>query len=179
MNGWLANSGRLMVLFGAISGLLGCVGGDPVADLRTFVAEVKARPKGGIDPLPEVTPVETFIYVADERRGPFTAPQASEESEGPGLGNGIAPDRTRRKEELEAFPLDSLSMVGTLDKDANRWGLIRNKEGLLYRVTAGNYMGQNHGQITAITDVEIKLTEIIPNGQNGFLEREASVALTE
>ena len=138
MNGWLANSGRLLVLFGVISGLLGCAGSDPVADLRTFVAEVKARPKGGIDPLPEVTPVETFIYVAEERRGPFTAPQAGEESEGPGPGNGVSPDKHRRKEELEAFPLDSLSMVGTLDKDANRWGLIRNKEGLLYRVAAGN-----------------------------------------
>ena len=70
-------------------------------------------------------------------------------------------------------------MVGTLDKDDVRWGLIRNSEGLLYRVKTGNYMGQNHGQITAITDVEIKLTEIVLDGQSGWLEREASVALSE
>ena len=179
MNGWLASRGRLLVMFGAIGALLGCVGGDPAADLRTFVSEVKARPTGGIDPLPEVTPVETFIYVADDRRGPFTAPRVGVDRGDNGGGSGVAPDPNRRREELEIFPLDSLDMVGTLDKDDIRWGLIRNSDGLLYRVKAGNYMGQNHGQITSITDVEIKLTEIILDGQSGYLEREASVALSE
>lgn len=179
MNGWVASSGRLLVLCGAIAPLVGCIGGDSLADLRTFVAEVKARPTGGIDPLPEVTPVETFIYVAGERRAPFTAPQGGEEGGNSSGGSGVQPDEDRRREELEAYPLDSLSMVGTLDKDDVRWGLIRNSEGLLYRVKTGNYMGQNHGQITAITDVEIKLTEIVLDGQSGWLEREASVALSE
>jgi len=179
MKGRLAWSARLVLVVGAMPGLVACAGGDPMADLRTFVAEVKARPKGGLDPLPEVKPVETFIYVAAERRAPFTAPVAGQDSGESGADSGVRPDDTRRKEELEAFPLDSLSMVGTLDKDETRWGLVRNGEGLIYRVQTGNYMGQNHGQITAITDVEIKLTEIVLDGQSGFVEREASVALSE
>jgi type IV pilus assembly protein PilP len=149
-----------------------------LADLRSFVAEVKARPRAGLNPLPEVTPVETFIYLAGDRRAPFTSPLDDLELPQP-PSPGIRPDKRRRKEELEAFPLDSLSMVGTLDKDETRWGLVRNSEGLIYRVKTGNYMGQNDGQITAITDVEIKLTEIILDGQSGYVEREASVALAE
>ena len=70
-------------------------------------------------------------------------------------------------------------MVGTLKRDETTWALVRTKDKTIYRVKAGNYMGQNHGQITRIDENDIELTEIIPNGQGGYRERQASLALKE
>jgi type IV pilus assembly protein PilP len=151
-----------------------------LADVRAFVERTKALPGGEVEPLPEIAQVETFLYLPGERRDPFTpSKESSEEGTGDGGGGGILPDRNRRKEELEFFPLDSLDMVGTLDKDGVKWGLVRNAEGMIYRVRTGNYMGQNHGQIYEITDVEIKLSEVVADGRGAYRESPASVALSE
>jgi len=156
----------------------GCTANDVTSDLRIYVAEVKSRPKAPLEPLPEIPQVDTFVYVHGDRRDPF-APTESTTEESVDVGNGIAPDPYRRKEELEVFSLDTLRMVGTLEKEGNLWGLVTSADGILHRVRAGNYMGKNHGQITEITDTDIQLTEIISNGQGGYLERHASIALTE
>lgn len=171
--------GRVLGACGLVIFLASCGAGDPNRDLRDFVAQVQARPASGIEPLPEIKQVETFIYVAGGRRDPFSRPEgeyiASEEA---GEGD-IHPDPNRRKEELESFPLDSLRMVGTLDKDDTLWGLVQNKDGMLFRIKPGNYMGRNHGQVTQISDTEISLTEIVSNGRGGYREQQASLALTE
>jgi type IV pilus assembly protein PilP len=160
--------------------LAACAGGDSLADLRAFVERTKALPGGEVEPVPEVAQVETFLYLPADRRDPFApSKEPSDDETGSGAVGDIMPDRTRRKEELEFFPLDSLDMVGTLDKDGVKWGLVRNTDGMLYRVQTGNYMGQNHGQIIEITDVEIKLSEILADGQGAYRENPASVALSE
>lgn len=171
---------RWAVAFGAVLSLAACAGGDPLADARAFVERTKALPGGEVEPLPEIAQVETFLYLPGERRDPFTpSKDSSDERAGDGGGGGILPDQDRRKEELEFFPLDSLDMVGTLDKDGVKWGLVRNAEGMIYRVRTGNYMGQNYGQIYEITDVEIKLSEIVADGRGAYRESQASVALSE
>lgn len=171
---------RWAVALGAVLSLAACAGGDPLADVRAFVERTKALPGSKMEPLPEIAQVETFLYLPGERRDPFTpSTEPSDDGAGGGGGEGIVPDPNRRKEELEFFPLDSLDMVGTLDKDGVKWGLVRNSEGMLYRVRTGNYMGQNHGQIFEITDVEIKLSEIVADGQGAYRESPASVALSE
>ena len=69
--------------------------------------------------------------------------------------------------------------VGILEQAGVTWGLVETKEGTIHRVKAGNYMGQNHGKITHITEDKIELTEIVPNGTGGYSERQASLALAE
>jgi type IV pilus assembly protein PilP len=94
-------------------------------------------------------------------------------------GNGIKPDFDRPTEPLEEYPLDSIRMVGTLEQQDNTWALILDTDDTIHRVQTGNYMGQNHGKITRITEFEVELTEIIPDGLGGWVERPAAVAISE
>jgi len=147
-------------------------------DLDSYINEVKARPGGRIEPLPEITPYEVFTYVADAEgmRSPFVpdTPQAA----GPAAG-GASPDPDRPAEFLESFPLDTLRMVGTLDINETVYGLIQTSDGLIHRVVPGNYMGQNDGRITEITESEIVLVEIISDGIGGYIERDAAIGLSD
>jgi type IV pilus assembly protein PilP len=165
----------LMLLAGI--GLSAC-GGD-MDDLDQYINEVKARPGGRIEPLPEITPYEVFTYVADADglRSPFV-PDAPQAAAGPSA-SGPRPDRDRSREFLEQFPLDTLRMVGTLELAGVNYGLIQTSDGLIHRVVPGNYMGQNDGRIVAINESEIELIEIISDGIGGYLEREAAVGLAD
>jgi type IV pilus assembly protein PilP len=168
---------KLLLVVMIVSFLSACSGGK--SDLEQYVDEVKARKPGRIEPLPEIKPIETFTYIAGDRRNPFRpeAPRGEEKQEV--VGSGILPDVNRRKEELEAFPLDSIRMVGTLEQSETKWGLVKTKEGIIFRVKAGNYMGQNHGQITQVSEDKIELTEIVSDPRGGYMERQATVALSE
>jgi len=158
--------------------LAGCANND-MSDLRSFIEEVKQRPPGRIEPLPEIKEVETHAYSSSELRNPFAPEKAAEEQETQVVNNGLKPDFNRRKEELEGFALDSLRMVGTLQQEDITWGLIRANDGTIHRVRNGNYMGMNFGKITRVSEDKIELTEIIKDGQGGYIERQASVALPE
>lgn len=157
--------------------LAGCANQD-MTDLHDYVAEVKGRPASGIEPIPEVKQVIGFIYTAKNRRDPFTRQEDETTASEAILDNGIRPDPNRRKEELESFTLDSLRMVGTLEQDDQTWGLIKTTDGTIHRVATGNYMGQNDGRITRISEDKIELIELVPTG-SGFLEKEVAVALGE
>ena len=167
----------LMVL--SLSLLLVSCGGDGMQDLRQYVKKVKARKPGRIEPLPEIKQIETFVYVSGDRRNPFRLSETAESDEVTQSDGGLAPDPNRRKEELEQFPLDSIRMVGTVDMENTVWGLVKTSDMTIHKVKVGNYMGQNHGQVTSITEDKIELTEIIPKKPKGFMERQASVSLSE
>ena len=156
--------------------MLSACSGD-MDDLDKYINEIKARPGGRIEPLPEITPYEVFTYVADAQglRSPFVpdTPQAS------GSSGGARPDRDRSREYLESFPLDSLGMVGTLDIGGTLFGLVRTSDGLIHRVVPGNYLGQNDGRITEISESQIALVEIISDGIGGYIERDAAVGLAD
>lgn len=169
---------RLLFILSLAIGVAGCARND-MGDLKQYVKEVKARKAGHIEPLPEIKQIETFAYVAADRRSPFRPVQQGEEQIPEAAEYGIAPDPNRRKEELENYSLDSLRMVGTLELTEIMWGLIKTRDKTIHRVKAGNYMGKNHGQITGISEGKIELTEIIPDGQRGYRERQASLALKE
>ena len=85
----------------------------------------------------------------------------------------------RRREALEAFPLDALKMVGTLAQKDGVWAIIKAPDGLVYRVTRNNYLGQNYGRITKISEDKVELVEIVPDGLGGWQERRASLVLAE
>lgn len=158
--------------------LAGC-GGDKMSEMQSYAQRIKARAPGPIKPLPEIKPVETFVYKPDDRRDPFVPDEQAMPPEPVIDDNGLAPDPNRRKEELESFPLDSLRMVGTLDQGGTRWGLIRTQAGTIHSVKVGNYLGTNYGVITSIGDDAIQLTEIVSDAPGQWQERPAKVALSK
>ncbi len=168
-------TGRLIAVAAVASLGLAACGGD-MDDLDTYINDVKSRPGGRIEPLPEITPYEVFAYVADAEglRSPFVpdSPQITQTAD-----NGTRPDPERSREFLEQFPLDTLRMVGTLRLDETDYGLVQDSDGLIHRVTPGNYLGQNDGRIVGISESRIELIEIISDGIGGYLEREASIGL--
>ena len=154
-------------------GLTACSSADD--DLQRFIEDTKKEPGGRVEPLPEVKPYETFTYSAAELRSPFLPG-----SPGGGIGGaGLRPDSKRNREFLEQFSLDTLKMVGTLKLSGRVYGLVRTKDGLVHRVSVGNYIGQADGKITEINPSKISLVEIVPDGLGGYMERPAGLALNE
>lgn len=158
--------------------LIAC-GGKDSQDLRGYVASVKAREKGAIEPLPEIKTFETFVFNETGLRDPFVPAESSQETIDLATGNGVLPDAGRRKEELESYSLDSLRMVGTLDLKGKFWALVKAGDGTIHKLLPGNYMGENHGKINRILVDRIELTEIISDGSGTWLERQAALALSE
>jgi len=97
-------------------------------------------------------------------------------SSGAGLNQ---PNLDRPKEELEDFPLESLSMVGYLFQKNVGHAVIRSSEGRIYRVKAGNYIGQNFGQIISVSETEVKIKEMVQDSAGDWSERESTLQLME
>ena len=152
----------------------GCAAGVD-DELRTYVDDVKARPGGRIEPLPQIRPYETFTYTADRARSPFQP----DRPDSPSAIAGPKPVKDRNKEYLEQFPLDTLAMVGTLENEGTTFGLLQTQDGMVHRVTPGNYVGQNDGQILAINGAAISLEELVPDGIGGFYKRSAEIGLSD
>jgi len=164
---------RASVLAASVALLTGC--GGNLDDLRIKVDEIKSAPGAGIEPLPEVKPYETFAYAAADQRSPFEAGIPASAN----APNAIRPDQNRPREFLEQFSLDTLRMVGTVKLKGNLFGLVQTRDGLVHRVLPGNHLGQSDGRITGIEEGKISLTEIVPDGMGGFIERPAALALSE
>ena len=145
------------------------------SDLHTFIAETKSKHVGSVQPLPQFKPYKNFAYSAAELRDPFEA--AFEEEQKADAESSLRPAVQRPKEPLESFPLDTLRMVGILEQNEQVWGLIKDPNNVVHRVQAGNYAGQNEGQIISVTEQQIDLIEIIPDGLGAYIEREASLAI--
>ena len=164
----------LAIVVVAIS--LSACGGD-MDELEVYIDGIKKKPGGNIKDVPQPKPYEVFNYVADKQgiRSPFRpdTPQSA------GGGNGPRPDDDRSREYLESFPLDTLGMVGTLHINETMYGLVQTSDGLIHRVIPGNYIGQNDGRITEISESEIGLVEIISDGIGGYIERDAAVGLSD
>jgi type IV pilus assembly protein PilP len=156
----------LALVLAALAALAGC--SDDNRELRAKIEEIKAKPGGRIEPLPEVKPYETFAYSASDQRSPFE-PGMPVTANSP---NALRPDANRPREFLEQFSLDTLRMVGTLRLGGRNYGLV-------HRVLPGNYLGQADGRITAINEGQINLIEIVPDGMGGFIQRPAALALSE
>lgn len=151
----------------------GC--GQDRRDLEDFVARVKARPAAPIEPIPEIAPYTPYTYHADDRRSPFTPTTPRREIT---ANSDIAPDASRDREPLEAYPLDALQMVGTISRAGVTYGLIRAPDNVIHRVRPGDHLGQNYGRIDAISDNGVVLTETVPDGHGGYAHRPATLAST-
>ncbi len=168
-----------MATFIAAITLSGCSGGN-LNDLHTYIAQVKQKYPGQIEPLPEIAVFESYTYKVHDLRSPFdreVRQTLEQEDAQVAAGNGLTPDLNRPRELLEEYPLDSLRMVGTLEQQQRIWAIIKATDGTIHRVVAGNFMGQNHGKILEISEHQVDLVEIIPNGLGGWQERTAGLAL--
>ena len=158
--------------------LLTACGGDEFQDLRDFVKNSGAGLRGKVDAPPEIKPYEPFNY--DNSIGlhdPFKPRKPEVQSNSrPGLNQ---PDMTRHREALEEFPLESLKMVGFLNQGKVGYAIIRSPDGKVHRIKAGNYLGQNFGQITEVTDTEVKIKETIQDSTGDWSERMSSLQLLE
>ena len=152
----------------------GCTSGVD-DELEGYVADVKARPGGRIEPLPPIKPYENFTYAADNMRSPFTP----DRPDSPASIAGPRPVKDRSKEYLEQFPLDTLAMVGTVERDGRTFGLVQTQDGMVHRVTSGNYVGQNEGRIIGVDDAAISIEELVSDGIGSFYKRSAEIGLSD
>jgi type IV pilus assembly protein PilP len=160
---WAAGAALLATL------MAGCGGRN--ADLDRFIEQTNREPGGRVDPLPEVKPYEAYAYADQARRSPFVPGGAG--------GPSVRPEQHRSRDYLEQYSLDTLKMVGTLNLGGSHYGLVQTKDGRVHRVVIGEHLGTNDGKITSITASKIALTEIIPDGLGGYIERPAALGLNE
>ncbi len=164
----------VFALFLAV-GLTAC-GGEENVDLQTYVTEVKARPKNRIPPLPKPQTFEVFTYNDGGLRDPFvpTAEILALESD-----DGLKPDMDRERDVLEQYAVGSLKMMGILEKNGRRWALVRASDGTLHRTKTGRHLGKNNGEIVSVTESQLELKEIVPDGLGGWMERMTTLAVGE
>lgn len=166
---------RTVILI-ACFGLVACAG-EEHQDLKQWMKEATKDFKGRVPPLPEIKPFPVIAYETADLVDPFR-PSRIEPEKKPGTGGGLQPDLNRRKEALEAYPLESLKMVGTLMKGKMAHALIQADKNV-HRVKIGNYMGQNFGIVTNVTETEITLRELVPDSQGEYSERTSTLQLQE
>lgn len=157
-------------------GLSGCTN-EGLSDLEMFVKQTKNQPKGTIPPLPEFKQYKMFDYQANGIRDPFLPVVDVEVVTKRGY-TGPRPDENRIKEPLESYSLDSLRMMGSMMQGDTHWALIQDPDGLLHRLTVGNYLGLNNGKIIAMDEDRIEISELVPDGE-GWEQRSAGIALSE
>jgi len=145
-------------------------------DLKAYIESVKTKHQGAVKPIPQFKPYKNFVYSASELRDPFQQEVNLDIDEAEGK-NALKPNKVRPKEQLESFPLDTLRMVGILEQNNIKWGLIKDPSNVVHRVLPGNYAGQNEGQIVLISENAIEFLEIVADGLGGYIERKASLAL--
>ena len=160
-------------LLGAVL-LAGC-GADPNQELKQWMDDQTKTMKGKVDTFPVVKPCVPFAYNAFDLPDPFK-PRKIEPARG---SSKFAPDLTRRKEPLESYPLESLRMVGTLERDKVMYALVRASDKTVYQVRPGNYMGQNFGIITGISEGDIKLRELVQDSAGDWAERQSRLLLDD
>jgi type IV pilus assembly protein PilP len=170
---------RLALVLAAVAPLLTGCGGSDFADIDAFMAEKRARPGGIIAPIPTFKAYEAFAYSATTLRSPFDRPIEVREITQLQAISTIKPDNDRAKEFLEQFTLDSLSMVGSLERGGDEWTLIRDPEGGVHRVSVGNFLGRNHGKVVEMNDSYIAVVEIVSDGtEEGWVERPRTIELS-
>ena len=167
-------------MFSASLLLTGCLGSKDT-ELQQWMVEQKGNTPAKIAPITAPKKFVPQAYTQQAAMEPFNNQkllQALRKDSSQSAANLalISPELARRKEALESFPLDAVSMVGTLNKKNTPVALLR-VDKLLYQAKVGNYVGQNYGRITKITDSEIALREIAQDASGEWIERKVNLQL--
>src|SRR5437762_12344704 len=172
---------RLMpIALGASLALLAGCGGEEHGDLKQELAQLTKDFRGQVPPLPQVKPYEPVPYSAEGMTDPFRPEriEVARTDKRESLNSKLAEQEKRVKEPLEAFPLESIQMLGTITQDKETFALVKAGPNL-YRVKKGNYLGQNFGVITSIDEGGIKLKELVQDGTGEWVERARALQLVE
>jgi type IV pilus assembly protein PilP len=165
----------------AVVGLSGCMGSDQ-EELQRWMAEQRAQVRPSVPPITEPKKFTPQAYTEAGAFEPFNMQKLTQalrrDSNQPSTSGLVAPELTRRKEALEAFPLDSMAMVGSMNRNGQPVALI-SVDKLLYQVRVGNYLGLNYGRITRISETELGLREIVQDAAGEWIERVATLQLQE
>lgn len=172
------NSKFLLILLPVLAtGLTAC--SSRIDEVNAKMQQIHAEPPKPIEPAPVFLPIPTFGYSAQQLRSPFLPPSLAQELKVM-AGRRVMPDMSRPRQQLEAFPIESLRMRGTIRRPKGPlFGLIESPDGSVVRIQLGNYMGKNDGRIVGITPSQINVIEIVPDGRNGFVERPRSLVMVD
>lgn len=168
-----------VVAIGCAALLVGC-GSDEHGELKQELAQLTKDFRGRVDPLPQVRPYEPVPYTGEGQVDPFR-PERIEIAQARRVGGNdlkIEEQRKRPPEPLEAFPLESIHMLGTITQQKETFALVKAGPNL-YRVRKGNYMGQNFGVITGIDEAQISIKELVQDSGGEWVERMSSLQLVE
>ena len=153
---------------------------DPQDDLRTWMEEEKKSVKPTVKPIDPPKKFTPEPYLAFNSVDPFSGQKLTvalkQEAKQP--NPLLVAEMNRRHEPLEAYPLDSMAMVGSVNKNNQRFALLK-VDNLLYQVKVGDHIGQNNGRILSITETEVRLREIVQDASGDLTERTASLMLQE
>lgn len=148
---------------------------DEGDDLDKFMRDSARDMRPKIKPIPEVKAYQALQYNADgQLSDPFHARKASNKS------SVLQPNLSRSKEPMEAYPLESIKYVGMLSKNKLIYALLQTPDNGVQQVKIGNFVGQNFGSVTKITESEVVLNEIVQDDLSGdWIERTSNLALQE
>lgn len=169
---------QLLIPIAASLLLAGC--GSDLDELRQWMEQERKDAKATVTPL---LPPKKFLpqpYESGAGVDPFSPQKLSVaiKQEAAQPNSLLTAEINRRKEPLEAYPLDGMGMVGSLTRDNRRYALLR-VDNLLYQVKAGDYLGQNFGRITKINETEITLREVVQDAAGEWIERTSTLQLQE
>ncbi len=171
---------RTLLACAALVALAAC-GGEEHRDLKQELHQLTKDFRGRVDPLPQVKPYEPVPYTAEGQVDPFRPERidVAQRNLAPSASSArVEKERDRPKEPLEAFPLESIQMMGTITQHKETFALVKAGPNL-YRVRKGNYMGQNFGVVTGIDEAQISLKELIQDGGGEWVERNSALQLVE
>jgi type IV pilus assembly protein PilP len=168
-----------LLLAGAVSVLAGC-GDSGEQEVRQWMNETRQQARVSVPKLAEPKKFVPFAYDEKAATDPFNPVKlqvalARQQNASSGKSR---PNLERRREALEAYPLDGLKMVGTLQQKGMYHALIE-VDRLVYQVKLGNYIGQNFGMVTKITDNEVQIKEVVQDAGGDWVERPAKLELQE
>jgi type IV pilus assembly protein PilP len=168
----------LAVAFAAGALLSGCSADED--ELRGWMEQQKREVKPNVSPLQPPKKFDPQPYNSAQAVDPYSNQKLTvalkQEARQP--NSLLSAEMNRRKEPLEAYPLDSMTMVGSVNRGGQQFALLR-VDNLLYQVKLGDYLGQNYGRITRIGETEIALREIVQDAAGEWIERPATLALVE
>lgn len=163
---------RLLILSCSLA-LIACSGDEE--SIQSWMAEQEGGMRGTVKPLPDIKPFPVVEYDAESVVTPFSPVRLEPEARTAATGG---PDLDRRREPLEAYPLESLAMVGVL-MQAKKVNALVKADRNLYQVKVGNYVGQNFGVVTDIAETEITLKELVEDVNGEWVERTSKLLLQE
>jgi type IV pilus assembly protein PilP len=172
----------LLLAFMLVANLTGC-GSSKEDDVRQWMVEERNQTRPKVTPIPAPKQFKPEAYTNAATIEPFSnqkLTQALKRDSSQVAANGalVAPELARRKEPLESFPLDAMSMVGSIVKAGQPVALVK-VDNLLYQVKLGNYLGEHYGRVIKISETEVSLREIVQDAVGEWIERVATLQLLE